>query len=40
MLVLIALWYENREEASVVKLENIPYGVNALIANYRMWARD
>ncbi len=36
MLLCIGHWYENREEGSVVKLEEIPLGAKALLRNHRL----
>jgi uncharacterized phiE125 gp8 family phage protein len=36
MLLCIGHWYDNREDASVVKLESIPLGARALLADHRI----
>lgn len=36
MLLCIGHWYDNREDSSVVKLEDIPLGAKALLRNYRL----
>lgn len=36
MLLCIGHWYENREDTSIVKLESIPMGAQALARQYRL----
>lgn len=36
MLLLIGHLYENREDTIAKKLENIPIGINSLLANYKI----
>lgn len=37
MLLMIGLWYSNRETASQKDLKEIPLGAAALLAKYRIW---
>jgi uncharacterized phiE125 gp8 family phage protein len=36
ILMLVAHWYENRENASVASLSDVPMGVSALLDQYRI----
>lgn len=38
--LLVAHWYENREDATTLSLSKIPNGVDALIAPYKLWQRE
>ena len=38
--LLVAYFYENREDATTLSLAKIPTGVDALITPYKMWQRD
>ena len=40
ILLLIGLWYDNREAASDRPMTNLPHAVEALLANHRAFSTE